>query len=65
MPNQDDFSSRGCPMLNLHEQQGQGLVEYALLLILIAILLLVVLTVFGGQVGNMFSKISNAMATLP
>lgn len=52
-------------MPNLQEQHGQGLVEYALLLILIAMLLLVVLTVFGGQVGNMFSKISNAMTTLP
>jgi pilus assembly protein Flp/PilA len=37
--------------------RGQGLVEYALLILLVAIAILVVLTLFGMGVGNMFSNI--------
>lgn len=37
--------------------RGQGLLEYGLVIILIAIIVLVVLVVFGGGVGNMFSNI--------
>ena len=46
-------------------ERGQGLVEYALLLMLIAMIVLVVLVVFGGQVANIFSHITNRLATLP
>jgi pilus assembly protein Flp/PilA len=37
--------------------KGQGLVEYALLIILVAIVVLILLALFGGGVGNMFSNI--------
>jgi len=43
-------------------EDGQGMVEYALILALIAIVVLVVLTVVGGQVNNVFSNISNGLA---
>lgn len=36
---------------------GQGLVEYALILALVAIIVLVVLALFGPAVGNMFSSL--------
>lgn len=36
---------------------GQGLVEYALILILVVIVVLVVLTIFGSNVGTMFSNV--------
>ncbi len=36
---------------------GQGLVEYALIIAFIAIVVVVVLAVFGPFVGNMFSTI--------
>jgi pilus assembly protein Flp/PilA len=52
-------------MPRLRAQHGQGLVEYALLLILIAILVLVILAVFGGQVGNLFSRVTNGINGLP
>ena len=52
-------------MQRFYAHQGQGLVEYALLLILIAILVLVILTVFGGQVGNLFSRVTNGIGGLP
>lgn len=36
---------------------GQGLVEYALLILLVGIAVIVMLTLFGSGVGNMFSNI--------
>ena len=38
-------------------QKAQGLIEYALIIILVAIIVLVVLAIFGSGVGNMFSNI--------
>lgn len=39
------------------EQKGQGLVEYALIIILVAIVVIVLVAIFGQAVGNMFSTI--------
>lgn len=36
---------------------GQGLVEYAMILVLVAMIVLLVLTIFGAAVGNMFSNV--------
>ncbi len=47
--------------LNELRKKGQGLVEYALILVLIAIVVIVILGVLGGQVNNIFSNISSAM----
>ena len=44
-------------MLFLHREDGQGLVEYALVLLLIAIVVIAVLTLFGSQIGNIYSRI--------
>jgi pilus assembly protein Flp/PilA len=40
------------------EDSGQGLVEYALILVLIAVVVLAVLLLLGPAVGNMFSEIT-------
>lgn len=48
-------------MLYLPREEGQGLVEYALILVLIAIVVIAVLTVLGPAVGNIFSRIMNAL----
>jgi pilus assembly protein Flp/PilA len=48
-------------MLYLPREEGQGLVEYALILVLIAIVVIAVLTVLGPAVGNIFSQIMNAL----
>ncbi len=37
--------------------KGQGLIEYALILILVFLVVLAVLNVLGPAVGNMFSNI--------
>jgi pilus assembly protein Flp/PilA len=41
---------------------GQGMVEYALILVLIAIVVIVVLQLVGKQVNKVFSNISNGLA---
>jgi pilus assembly protein Flp/PilA len=40
-------------------EEGQGMLEYALILVLIAVVVIVVLTTVGHRVSNTFSTISN------
>ena len=42
-------------------EEGQGLVEYALILVLIAIVVIGVLTVLGGKVSSVFEEISSSL----
>lgn len=44
-------------------ETGQGMVEYALILVLIAVVVIVILTVVGNQVNNVFSNISNGLGS--
>jgi pilus assembly protein Flp/PilA len=39
--------------------RGQGLVEYALILMLVAIIVIVILAIMGPAIGNMFSNVVN------
>jgi pilus assembly protein Flp/PilA len=39
------------------EQDAQGLMEYALIIVLVAIIVLVVLAILGPGVGNLFSNV--------
>jgi pilus assembly protein Flp/PilA len=43
------------------KEEGQGLVEYGLVLILIAVVLVVVVGMFGGKVSSMFSSINSGV----
>lgn len=43
-------------------EEGQGMVEYALILVLIAVVVIVILQVVGHQVNNVFSNISNGLS---
>ncbi len=45
------------------EREGQGLVEYALILVLVAIVVFVLLALLGGTINNVYSRISNSLAT--
>jgi pilus assembly protein Flp/PilA len=48
-------------MLFLPREEGQGLVEYALILVLVAIVVIAILLLVGPAVGNVFSTIVNAI----
>ncbi len=44
-------------VLELRNEKGQGLVEYALILVLVAIVVIAILLLLGPVVGNAFSNI--------
>jgi len=44
-------------MLFNHEERGQGIVEYALIILLIALAVIVALTIFGTQLSTTYSYI--------
>ena len=43
------------------KKKGQGLVEYALILVLIAIVVILILTFLGSKVNSTFSRISSGL----
>ena len=44
-------------MLLAAKKKGQGLVEYALILLLVAIAVIVILALLGPQIGKIFSNV--------
>ena len=44
-------------MLFLPHEQAQGLVEYALILVLVALVVIVILSIMGPAIGNAYSHI--------
>ena len=48
-------------MLFAPKQKGQGLVEYALILVLVAIVVIAVLTLLGPLIANIFTKVNTAL----
>jgi pilus assembly protein Flp/PilA len=39
-------------------EEGQGLVEYALILVLVAVVVIVILSLLGPIIGNIFSNLA-------
>jgi Flp pilus assembly pilin Flp len=49
--------------LDRHQsQRGQGMIEYAFILILVAILLILAVQVLGHQTTQLYSNVSNGLA---
>jgi pilus assembly protein Flp/PilA len=48
-------------MLFSPKEKGQGLVEYALILVLVAIVVIAALTILGPTIGNIFSSINSSL----
>ncbi len=48
-------------MLFARNEKGQGLVEYALILVVVAIVVLAALMILGPIIGNTFSTINNSL----
>ena len=47
----------------IHEEEGQTLVEYGLLISLIALVVIAILSVLGNKISNTFNSASNAMTS--
>ncbi len=45
-------------------KKGQGLVEYAFILVLVAIIVIVALFMLGNTLGNTFSDINNSLSSV-
>ena len=48
-------------MMNIARKMGQGMVEYALILVLVAIAAIVVLGLLGTTISQVFSNIVGAL----
>ena len=48
-------------MLFAPKEKGQGMVEYALIIVLIAIVVIVVLGLLGTQISQVFQDITTAL----
>jgi pilus assembly protein Flp/PilA len=49
-------------MLFAPKEKGQGLVEYALILVLVAIVVIAALMILGPVIGNVFTSINSSLA---
>ena len=45
----------------VHNEEGQGLAEYALILFFIAIVAIAALTVLGSDISSLLSKVANSL----
>jgi pilus assembly protein Flp/PilA len=50
-------------MLFAPKEKGQGLVEYALILVLVAIVVIAVLMLLGPIIANVFSTINSSLSS--
>jgi len=48
-------------MLFAPQEHAQGLLEYALILVIVAVLVIAVVYIFGGGVGRMFSNVTETI----
>jgi len=48
-------------MIYAPAEDGQGLVEYAIIIMLIAIVLIAIVTIFGAQVSTLYSRITSSV----
>lgn len=51
--------------LKERQEDGQGLIEYALIIVLIAIVVIVALLVLGPTIANVFNRVSNNLISAP
>jgi len=46
----------------MQDEEGQGLVEYALIIVLVSVVLVIVLKTLSTGIGNAFNQAINALA---
>lgn len=49
--------------LTSRDRRGQGLVEYALILILVAVVVIIILAILGPAIGNVFSRVMTSLGS--
>ena len=61
MKDDESDSKKEKAMLFAPKEKGQGLVEYAIILALVAIVVIAVMRLLGPKMGNVFSSINNSL----
>jgi pilus assembly protein Flp/PilA len=56
-----EFFSR----IGARQENGQGLIEYALIIVLIAVVVIVAIAALGPVVANVFTRISANLSSIP
>ena len=56
-PGATEYGREVSRLLYAPKERGQGLVEYALILVLVAVVVIVILALLGPAIGNVFSNI--------
>jgi pilus assembly protein Flp/PilA len=56
-----DLIDRAYLRLTLRDEEGQGMVEYGLIIALVAIVVIAALVVLGPKVANIFETASNSL----
>ena len=51
-------------MLSIQKEHGQGLVEYALIMVLVALVVIAALLMIGPVIGNTFSNINSSLSNI-
>jgi pilus assembly protein Flp/PilA len=55
---------RNATMLLARKEKGQGLVEYALIIVLVSIVVIAALTLLGPRISNVFNTISGTLGSV-
>ena len=48
-------------MFALHDEKGQGLVEYGLILFFVALVVILIVGIYGANVANYYSRVTSSM----
>jgi pilus assembly protein Flp/PilA len=57
----DHFFRKEFIMLCYLQEKGQGLVEYAIIVVFVAIVVIAIMRLVGPKVGNIFSTINSSL----
>ena len=58
-----DFITRMYVNLTTRDEEGQGMVEYGLIIALVAIVVIAALVILGPSIANIFNTASNSLVS--
>jgi len=57
------IAERMVRQLSRDQQQGQAMIEYALIMVLVVIVVIVILIIMGNTVNNMFCNVTGSLGS--
>jgi len=56
-----DFIIRSHPRITSRDEEGQGMLEYALIISFVALVVFAALTIFGTRIANVYNSVANSV----